>query len=194
MRRSILQMGSPVWLKRKACRHITLVRQKPLGGRREVASARAGLGFTFKDQQAADGAGVEARVTEVKSGGALWLHGKIADSPVRVGDVITHVDGKQRTTGDTEMFKGAPFSRVCLAGRRGEGGEAFECEIVRMELLPKLELDKIDEYKKAVQCHPPIPPASRINANSENQLMAAPLIHGLDIKAAARVGVRACMR
>ena len=59
--------------------------------------------------------------------------------------------------------------------------------------LKEKELDKVDECKKAVQSHPPIPPASRTNVNPGNRRMAAPLIDGLDIKAAARVRVRACM-
>jgi len=183
-----LQVRSPVWLKRKgASTHVILIRQEPLGGRQSGGSAaRVGLGFSFKDQPAADGAGVEALVTSVQSGGALWLHGQVA-----AGDAITHVDGK-RTTGGTAMFKGTPFSRTRLVGRKGEDGSGFECDIVRMEALPEKELEKVEEYKKAVLSQPPLPPANRINANSDNQFMAAPLINGLDIKAAARVSA-ACI-
>ena len=178
-----LQVRSPVWLKRKgASTHVILIRQEPLGGRRGGGSAACvGLGFNFKDRPAADGAGVEVLVTGVQRGGAMWLLGRCA-----AGDVITHVDGK-RTTGDTAMFIGAPFSRVRLAGRRGESGVGFACDVVRMEPLPEKELERVEEFKKEVLSHPPLPPANRINANSENQFMAAPLINGLDIKVAARV-------
>ena len=178
-------MGAPVWLKTRGDSrpHVTLIRQEPLS--LSASKGLAGLGFSFKGEKTVDSSSVEIFVTEVKPGGAFWLQAQSGGTPVVVGDVITHVDGVA-TDGGSAVFKGAPFTRLTLMGRKADG-EAFECTIVRMHPLPEKLLSKVEEYKKAVECIPPAPPIDRVNANSEIQTMAAPLIYGLNIKAAAKV-------
>jgi hypothetical protein len=181
------EKGTPVWLKikGKGNEHVALLRQGQLALKPAPASGTtAGLGFTFQDSKTKEG--VDVKVTEIKAAGAFWLASQGGDAPIVVGDIITHVDGKP-ATGQATQFKGSPFSRILLAGRRGEDGVAFECNIVRMITLPANSIAQVEEYSVAVACLPPAPPSDRVNGNAEIQMMAAPLINGIDVKAAAKV-------
>jgi C-terminal processing protease CtpA/Prc len=180
------EIGQPIWLKIKgAGTHVALVRQDPLALSPKPKDGQpGGLGISFKEQAAASG-GVEVVISAIKDGGALWLAGLCCEAPVCEGDIITHVDGVP-TTGSSSDFTGSPFSRICLSGRRGQ--DALECHVVRMVTLPAKSLDRVKEYRIAAECIPPAPPSDRVNGNSETQLMAAPLINGLDVKSAAQVG------
>lgn len=181
------EKGTPLWLKikGKGQEHVALLRQDPLALKpAPVSGEQGGLGFSFRDSKTKEG--VDVTVKEIKAGGALWLAAQGGSAPIVVGDIITHVDGKP-VTGKTAQFKGNPFSRILLAGRRGEDGAAFECDVVRMVTLPANSIAQVEAYAVAVACLPPAPPSDRVNGNAEIQMMAAPLINGLDIKAAAKV-------
>jgi hypothetical protein len=130
-------------------------------------------------------------VIEIKEGGAIWLAGRCDEEVIFVGDVITHVDGK-RTTGNAAQFKGAQFSRVCLAGRRGRDASCFEIKIVRIATLPTHSLEMVSAYRASVACCPPAPPSDRVNASAAtDECLDALTINGITIKTAAKIVVAA---
>jgi hypothetical protein len=186
------ETGTPVWLRIKGVRkHVVLIQRAPLCLKPAPSSSTTGgLGFTFQEQRTAEG-GVEVVVIEIKAGGAIWLAGRCDDEVIFVGDVITHVDGK-RTTGNAVQFKGAQFSRVCLAGRRGRDASRFEIKIVRIATLPTCSLETVSAYRASVACCPPAPPSDRVNANAAtDKCLDALTINGMDIKTAAKIVVAA---
>jgi hypothetical protein len=184
------ETGTPVWLRIKGVRkHVVLIQRAPLCLKPAPASSTAGLGFTFQEQRTAEG--VEVVVIEIKEGGAIWLAGRCDEEVIFVGDVITHVDGK-RTTGNAAQFKGAQFSRVCLAGRRGRDASCFEIKIVRIATLPTHSLEMVSAYRASVACCPPAPPSDRVNASAAtDECLDALTINGITIKTAAKIVVAA---
>ena len=186
------ETGTPVWLRIKGVRkHVVLIQRAPLCLKPAPASSAAGgLGFTFQEQRTAEG-GVEVVVIEIKAGGAIWLAGQYDEEVIFVGDVITHVDGK-KTTGNAVQFKGAQFSRVCLAGRRGRDASRFEITIVRIATLPEQSLEMVSAYRASLSTFPPAPPSDRVNANAAtDECLDTLTINGIDIKTAAKIVVAA---
>jgi len=184
------ELGTAVWLKVRGAHHVPLIRSKALKVKPQ-GSSHAGLGFSYRELLTVDPDG-GVLVTAVHPGGALWLHGQIYRDSVslRSGDIITHVDGKP--VGADSAFKGEPFSRVRIAGKRADSGSGFEIDVIRAETLANRWLQQVEDYRKAVECIPPAPPSDRVNANSGIQIMSAPLINGLDINTAARVCCALC--
>lgn len=184
------EIGEPIWLKIKGEHaHIPLIRHELIA---ETSQSQGVLGFSFTDQLA-DGTVLESRVTEIKPGGALWIDAKCGGrAGVEVGDILTHCDGRQ-VNGDPALFMGTPFKRVCLRGRRGRDGTAFECNVIRTVAMPAKSMVDVENYLNAVACLPPAPPISRVNGggNAGTEALTAPLITGLDIKTAAQIVVTA---